>query len=287
MRDILTSPRVEDMKRKRKKYRIRLSILLSILFVSVFGALAYFSGYSRVTITTITVSGNHIIDTSDIKNAVTADLSGRYMHLFSRSNALIYPKNKIYNDLVSLFPRIETLKIYRTGLNTLAIGLVERAGAYLYCGETIPQNQNDVGEHCFFVNDNGYIFDKAPYFSGNVYFKYYMKLPITGSPLGSQMLPKEQFQPLVNFIEKIKDLGFDPIYMQSQENGENVLYLNHQAGGVSPTILFNMSNDLPTIFQNLRIAMDKPEFADEIHSKYDTLQYIDLRFKNKVLYKFQ
>jgi hypothetical protein len=33
--------------------------------------------------------------------------------------------------------------------------------------------------------------------------------------------------------------------------------------------------------------MKKQEFADEIISKYDDLLYIDLRFKNKVFYKFK
>jgi hypothetical protein len=43
---------------------------------------------------------------------------------------------------------------------------------------------------------------------------------------------------------------------------------------------------LDIILDNLSVSMGKPEFANDIHSKYDTLLYIDLRFDNKVLYKF-
>jgi hypothetical protein len=288
MRDILTSPRMEDIKRKKKRFRFRLTLLFLILFVAIVGALAYFSTDRRITISDIQVSGNHIIDTEDVKTVVQSDMAGRYAHVFARANTFIYPKRKIYNDLLTSFPRIQSLSVYRTHLMTLHIDIVERAGAYLYCGSDVPQTQTDVGENCFFVNDNGYIFDKAPYFSGNVYFKYY--LPQSDgleSPLGSQLLSPTTFQTLTHFIEKIRDLKLDPVYLSTQDADVYVLHLNHAPGATSPVILFKNNADLTSILENLTTAINQPEFANDIHSKYDTLQYIDLRFKNKVLYKFQ
>ena len=54
-----------------------------------------------------------------------------------------------------------------------------------------------------------------------------------------------------------------------------------------PKIIFKEDNDLGVILDNFATAMGEKEFANEINSKYDTLLYIDLRFKNKVLYKFE
>ena len=46
-------------------------------------------------------------------------------------------------------------------------------------------------------------------------------------------------------------------------------------------------DDLTIMLENLSSAMSKSEFADEIKERYDTLSYIDLRFDNKVIYKFE
>lgn len=287
MRDILTSPRMEDLKRKRRVSRMRLLILLSILFVTIIGALSYFSGNHRLTIHTITVTGTRIINTDDVQEAVQNDLAGKYVYLFARSDTLIYPHDRIYRDLIRTFPRIDTLSVTRSGWNTLHVAITERAGAFLYCGSQIPTQEKDLGENCYFVNNDGYIFDKAPYFSGNVYFKYYLALGAANdNPLSAQMLTPDRFHELTRFIDRIEALGLKPIYLTIDDDGLHTLYLQHEPQATAPVITFNADNDLDTIADNFSIAMSKLEFANDIHSKYATLLYIDLRFKNKVLYKF-
>ncbi|MFA6515343.1 MAG: hypothetical protein WCT42_03725 [Candidatus Paceibacterota bacterium] len=288
MRDIPTSPRIIEIKHKRRIRRLRLIILFFILFISIVGALSFFSSNKHIVINKVVVIGTHIIDQEDIEKEVYKNISGKYIYLFSRNNSLIYPHSKIYKNLLLKFPRIESLSVGRDNLNTLQIKIVERTGAYLYCGEEVPENKNDVGENCYFINNDGFIFDKAPYFSGNVYFKYYMKIENeAGNPQGKQMTNVENFYNLARFIDKITALGFKPIYIVKDQDGTNYLYLNHGANGTLPKIVFKNDADLSVIQDNLLLSMKKKEFADEINSKYNTLLYIDLRFKNKVLYKFQ
>jgi hypothetical protein len=71
------------------------------------------------------------------------------------------------------------------------------------------------------------------------------------------------------------------------KDGINSLYMDHGVNDTLPKILFKNDADLENILENLSLAMKKSEFASEINSKYNKLLYIDLRFKNKVLYKFQ
>ncbi len=288
MRDVLTSPRVKDMKHKRRVSRIRLLVLILILIVAIIGALAYFSGSHRLTIHTVTVTGTQIINISDVQSVVNNDLAGKYVYLFTRADTIIYPHDRIYKDLTHAFPRIQTLTITRSGWNTLQVSIAERAGAFLYCGTHIPENKIDQGENCYYVNNDGYIFDKAPYFSGNIYFKYYLDLGSnTDNPLGTQMVSPDRFHQLTGFVDKVTALGFKPIYISLDASGIYKLYLDHSAVASSPIILFNADNDLSTIADNLSDAMKTSEFANDINSKYATLLYIDLRFKDKVLYKFQ
>jgi hypothetical protein len=288
MRDIPTSPRIIEIKRNRRIRNIRLSILFFILIFILVGALAFFSNDKHVVIDNIEITGTHIIDHDQVLKQINSDLSGRYAYLFSRSNSFIYPHKIIYNNLLLNFPRIESLSITKDGPKNLKINITERVGSYLYCGLNVPENKEQIGENCFFLNNDGFIFDKAPYFSGNVYFKYYMALPEgVESPLGKQMTDVVHFHQLARFIDGVISLGFKPIYLVVDQEGNHSLYLEHNVNITTPKIIFKNDNDLGVILDNLSLSMKKKEFADEINSKYNTLLYIDLRFNNKVLYKFQ
>jgi hypothetical protein len=101
------------------------------------------------------------------------------------------------------------------------------------------------------------------------------------------MIEKNRFHELVRFIDGITALGFKSSSLVISSEGICSLYLQSPSSNVNPIIIFKNDNDIVTILDNLSTAMKKKEFANEINSKYDTLSYIDLRFKNKVLYKFQ
>ncbi len=287
MRDIPTSPRIVEIRRKRRIRKIRTIVVFVILFFLVITALSFLSANKKMWIDNITVEGNHIIDEEEIEDEIFKNISGRYIYLFSRSNSLIYPEKRVYKNLLLNFPRIESLSIGRDNFKTLHIKITERVGAFLYCGADVPLLKKDVGENCYFINNDGLIFDRAPYFSGNIYFKYYVKLSDETNPLGKQMISVEDFHQITRFIDNIENLGLKPIYISLGEDGTNSLYLEHQENSTMPKILFKNDADLEVLQDNFSLAMQKKEFADEINSKYNTLLYIDLRFKNKVLYKFQ
>jgi len=288
MRDIPTSPRIIEINHKRHVRRVRLFILSSILLFVVIYTLSFFSGNKYVIIDKIEITGTHIINQDDIEKEIRNDISGKYFYLFAKNNSFIYPEKQIYNNLISKFPRIEKLSINHNNIKTIKINILERVGSFLYCGEFIPENKDEIGENCYFINNDGYIFDKAPYFSGNIYFKYYLKLEGDNfDPLGRQMINVDSFHKISRFIDSVTSIGLKSIYIVMDQDNTNYLYLNHSEGGTIPKIIFkNDDENLEIIQDNLSVAMKKKEFADEIFSKYNTLQYIYLRFKNKVLYKF-
>ena len=287
MKDLPTSPRITQIKRKRKVGLIRLIILCTILFISIIGGLSYFSFDRRLAIKDTLINGTSIISWDEVSKKVDEGLSGKNLFLISKRNSFIYTHDKLKESLMKAFPRIEELDIKVRDLN-LVLNIKERLGSYLYCGLTLPDVKEEVGENCYFVNNDGYIFDKAPYFSGDIYFKYYTDINIGGgSPLGSQVFTPDRFHSVARFIDGVTALGFKPVYLVKTDDGIYSLYLKAKGANSNPKIMFKEENDLSLILDNLSIAMSKKEFANEINSKYDTLSYIDLRFKNKVLYKFQ
>ena len=292
-RDIISSPRVVEIKRAKRKTKIRLFVLYVIFMAVIILGLSFLSQWNKMKIDKINVIGAHIIWESDIQKKVETDISGKYFYLFSKSNAFLFPKSYIYNDLITSFTRIEKLTITRADLKTLNITLTERTGSFLWCGERIPEKLDEIGENCYFINNDGYIFDKAPYFSGNLYFKFYIPLEKSenNSPLTKQVLPKEKFISLMGFVDKITSLGFKPAYIRYNSNNTAELYLESKIGDTSPKIIFSTeagnNDDLKQLADDFSLAMKKPEFAEEIKNNYNRLLYIDLQFKNKVLYKLQ
>ncbi len=258
MRDIPTSPRIIEIRHKRRIRRIRLSILFLILIILIIGVLSYLSSNKKVVIDTFEINGTHIINKEDIEEKIKNDIGGKYIYLFSKANTFIYPHKKIYNNLLINIPRIETLSISRVGLKTLKIEITERTGEFLYCGNNIPENKEDVGENCYFVNNDGYIFDRAPYFSGNVYFKYYMSLGEgNADPLAKQMMEVEKFYQMVRFVDGVTSIGFKPIYLVKGTDGTNSLYLDNNTNESLPKIIFKDSDNLEILLDNLSLAMKK------------------------------
>lgn len=287
MKDIPKSIHLIKMRRQRRKRFVKFFCFSFIVLALLTYFLGRLSSNYQLVLNDIKITGLKIIDQEEVEGSIKKNIIGKYIYIFDKSNFLIYPKQKIYDDLLNNFPRIEKLAVYREGLNTLAIDITERAGAYLYCGKEVPINKQEIGENCYFVNNDGYIFDRAPYFSGNIYFKYFLDLNIEGENfLGIQMMEPDRFLSIMRFIEDIKSLKFKPIYITFEENNIASIYLQTKSE-VVPKIIFREKDDLNILFENLKIAMEQKEFSDEIWQKYDKLLYIDLRFENKVLYKFE
>lgn len=285
MKDIPKSVHLIQKKRHRRKRFAFVSVLTIFLIVIIIIFLGRLSSNSQLVLSKIKINGLKIIEQEEIELIIKENLEGKYLYLFDKSNFLIYPRQHIYNDLLIKIPRIKNLSVYRKGFDTLQIDIEEREGSYLYCGPSIPLNELEIGENCYFINNDGFIFDQAPYFSGDIYFKYFLELDNDGSYLGVQMMEPNRFQRLTRFIENIRSLNFIPVYLFLEKDGLVSLYLK-KTGSNYPKIIFKEDDDIKILFENLKLAVEQKEFIDEINEKYDNLQYIDLRFENKVLYKF-
>lgn len=287
MRDIPKSPRIIEIRKKRQKKIIKLSIFSVVIFAGLIFGLSCLSKEKHITINKIKVSGAYVLNEENIIEVTKNELSGKFLYLFARNNTFIYPKNEILESLLKNFPRIEELSLSLNGLNDLEINIKERKGEYLYCGEKIPEDKNLLGDNCYFLNDEGLIFDEAPYFSGDIYFKFYISMAKGLDPLGKKLLDTQRFHELTYFFNRINKTVLKTVYFEMGSDGINNLYLEKKNNIINPKIIFKDEDSLEILLENLTLAMGKEEFYNELMSKYDSLEYIDLRFKNKILYKFR
>ncbi|MCX6747702.1 MAG: hypothetical protein NTW98_02020, partial [Candidatus Nomurabacteria bacterium] len=143
-------------------------------------------------------------------------------------------------------------------------------------------------KNCYFMNEAGYIFDKAPYFSGNVYFKFFGVLDQkTENPLGQSYFP-ENFSKMVSLLDSVKSFDLKPASLFIKEDMDIILYLKSNTFSPdSHKIIFNTNSDIPKILENLHASITTEPLKSELKKKYEDLLYIDLRFGNKIYYKFR
>ncbi|MDR3519270.1 MAG: hypothetical protein P4L63_00020 [Candidatus Pacebacteria bacterium] len=313
-RNVLNSARLLELKKNRKKNFLN-KILFSFLgILVVFILLAFLSRLSSLNIQNIEVTGNQIVDTNAIKQEIEQEMSGKYFWLFPKTNIFLYPQNMIVKDLQNKFKRLENISLSIKNDKTLAVSVSERKALYTWCGNTPPSVSN-VGiqqdesltsvNTCYFVDENGYIFDQAPYFSGEVYFKLYgapdvgrqdaSTRPTSGGlstdgndsdPSGSYF-SEQYFKQLIVFKNILVGFGLKSISLYVTPDQDAEVFLANQAPSTNePEIIFKLNGDYDNIAENLEAALTTEPLQTQFKNKYSTLQYIDLRFGNKVYYKF-
>ncbi|MDE2399810.1 MAG: hypothetical protein KGL67_02260 [Patescibacteria group bacterium] len=291
-RNVLNSPRLSELKKKKQKIFVRKVVIFGILLLIIIGILSYVSRIKRLNISAVEVQGNKVIDTEAVMAAVNKETSGYYFWLFPKTNLFLYPKSKIKSDLANQFKRFQNITIDTQNNKTLAISVTERIPEYTWCGATPPATGNDK-ETCYFLDKDGYIFDQAPYFSGGVYFKFYGKtdqangLPIASDNPSGSYVAKGYFDKLISFKDTLASISLKPSMLYIEDTGDIDVFLSKvKVSSATPKIVFKQTSDFQKIAENFRAALGTEPLQSKFKNQYSALEYIDLRFDNKVYYKF-
>jgi len=236
----------------------------------IVGVPIFFARTSYLQINAILVSGNSVVATSRVEDVVRSVLSGNYWYVFPKSNIFLYPKNALQKALYEASSRIEIVEISTTPPHTIAVSLREREVRALWCpGEVLSD--------CFFLDSRGFVFDRAPSFTKNVYFVY--RGNIEGDPIGKQYISKDLFRKAELFTEHIRSLGLDPVSLVYTDDDEATISLAQ--GG---SILFSLRDDITKNTSNLESVLLDSSLG-LVKNGALTVLSIDLRYGNKVILK--
>ncbi len=273
------------IERQRKKFRKKI-ILFFVLFFLMVLLLSWLSKLEKFDIQNINITGNLsagrqdlTVKEDDIFKIITENISGKYFKLFSKSNILIYPKVKIEKELLDSFPQIKEIKISFGDFQSITIDVIERKPYAIWCDGLMD-------EKCYFMDSFAYLYEEAPSFSNNVYFKYLGDLDdvATSTPIDNilrQIYLKEaedgQFERVNLFIRFLKDININSYKLIIKENNDYELFFNNES-----KLIFDGKQNFEEIFENLQATLI--ELGDLEDKEFE---YIDLRFDRKILYKFR
>jgi len=281
-RNVLNSPGLWELRKHRRRVFLYKIFIFLFLISIICYCLVYISRDSNLNISEIKISGNKVIETSLIKEVVEKELAGNYLYFFPKTNFIIYPQNKIKTELENKFKRIKDIFVNDKNIQTLEISLTERTASYTWCGDT-AENTVSADQKCYFMDEDGFIFDEAPYFSGEVYFKFFGPADI------GTYFSEKNFKQIVYFKNTLVTMDLKPVSLRiiKDEGDVKILLSSKNKMQAGPYITFKIDSDYQNIIENLETALDTEPLLSNFKNKYSSLEYIDLRFGNKVYYKFK
>lgn len=278
MSNIALSQREEYLKKKRKKRLVKLWLVLSLIIAVLILVIVFFR-LQRFRISTVTLSGGVLVKEEDISSTTKDFINGNYFWLFPRNSYFLYPHDKLEILLKERFQRIDTISVNSENFQTINVKVTERNLNALWC-DAPPEIVSS--EKCYFMDNFGTIFAEAPNFSGDAYFKYYGLIATTSAPIGSQYIAStSKFREIGEFIVRAQKLSLHPVYLLATDL-EGQFTMGLAGGGV---IYIDTKEPISKIADNLE-ALLRSISTTTMYSAQN-IDYIDLRFGNKLFYKLK
>ena len=254
------------LRARRRRERILRVSLLALGLAVVLGSLVALAYLPRVTITTIDLEGLSTIPQEEVRAAVERELSQRYFFLLPKRNIFLYPRAGIERALLAAYPKLRTATVSFTDFNRIRVTVEERSPFALWCEE----------DRCSFLDRDGFLYAKAPEFSGTVFIKYYGVAD--GGPVGGRYLTPHIFRSLSALVTELGGRLGEPVSVSVAGEDVEVRFLD----GFS--LFLSLADKPEDSLERLTLALS----AEPLKGKeLARLSYIDLRFGDRVVYKFK
>ncbi len=256
---------------RRKKARLFALLAGVFIFVLIFIGLIWGSYHPALNINKVEVNGLKMLQERTIKTFIDAQLSDGELHLFSLYNELLLPRRKLANNLQSNFPRIKNVEIpFSILTQKLQVTIVERTPTYIWCADV-------ASTACYNVDELGYIFAKRV--AGEQTQKnlqvIHSKID-SEKPLREHVLKGELFTQLLLIFNNVSKVS--GLFVKSVDIVDTDAMVEFKGGWF---VKMDLKGDVQAQLGNLKTLLDSREIKESI----DVLEYIDLRFNNRVYYK--
>jgi hypothetical protein len=259
-----------------KKRRHRVSILsyrkiLGALFFLIIacGALYYFTS-QRFQISEVSITGLSQTPEADVREYIDVQLLQKKFYVLPGNVIWFLSPDAIAAGLMQTFPTIKSVVVKRRYPRTLEVHITEYNGWGILChGEP---------EECFWIDRAGVAFDRAPGFSGIIVPKILDKRE-RELKLGERQISDAMMSLIAYFDERAVSNAYLQSLQFTIDARDQTLRVTTRTGW---DILLLESTDPVAAYKNLTLALE-----GEIKDKAQNLSYVDLRFGNRIFYKFK
>ncbi len=307
--------RSENLKTKKRVGKIVIFLVITGIILS---GLIYLLYLPALSIRSIFIQGNDILNTKDIESSIEETLAGKYFYFFPKKSILIYPAKTISEKLEQQFPRILSLEVGVGDYDSLVVNIKERDSDVIWCkddnlphdvlGQTIEddslsssspkqiftERENLSSQNCYFSDNMGFIFAPAPYFSNNVFLE--LSGFLADEPLATKPLPLSSYTVVTHFAKNLAKIFAKTDYNEYRLIKIAILDNNNYEALIADTsdpdngrwkIFFDNDDSAEDLTSNLFTILNSDPFKKEMTLKKGKLASIDLRYGKKVFYRFK
>ena len=219
------------------------------------------------------VEGAKKVPTELISQYVDAVLDNGSHQMLSRRNIFMYPRVVLEKAVQGYFPRIRSAKIFRSAVlaTAVTVSVEEREPYALWCEDAT---------RCFTLDDGGFIF--AEYWADSderpaTPYVFHGGVASAENPIGQRFAPGH-LAGLVALLSLAGQAGFEPRAI-SIGNGQDILITLSEGF----TLKASFGQDANALMKNLQLVLS----SGPLKGKDSELEYVDLRFNNRVYYKLK
>lgn len=258
--------------RRRRALFIKLFVALLLVAGAAWGV-SYVSYLPQVTIQEVDVVGAKDVSAQAVGDEVRSILDSEPRRFISKRNIFFYPRVEIEEAVASAFPRIKSVSVSRGSLTstTLTLAVEERKAFALWC---------DLFDSCYDMDEGGYLFAKESASSTgmNTNFIFTGGLATSSTePIGNSFVPAH-LPGLVVLLRALGQAGFNPSGVHIASGKDFTVPLREGF-----LLKASFGQDATLLARNLELVLS----SDALQGKAQELEYVDLRFGDRVYYKLK
>lgn len=264
-----------EKEEEKKPRRLLPRILFWFVIIALLTGGVVALRHPSLQIVTVEVEGTEVLDPEIIKGNANEYLRGKVLWVFPRSSIFLASSKKIEARTRELSTRVESAEVEKNSFQRVTITITEYKPSYVWC-------RYDEPSECYFMTDSGVVYSEAPQFSGAVYTR------IIAGPeeaLPFQALTTLDLERIAVYKAELPKKGIYPEVF-TYRDGRMLTITASTKTNPSTEILLFADTPAETTLDSIVAALRTPEFSAQYQAGKKLL-YIDLRTKNRVVYRFE
>lgn len=257
----------------KKRLTILLHSFLCMVFLGVIIFVFLFSSFMQIK--KINLEGLEDLSHADVESVMMETYEGKYLGILPKDNYCLFPDGEIAKILKERFRKISEVSVEKRFPDEAVVKIKERDSLLLWCS----------GGPCYLVDESGFAYMGVDFSSPDIEQNRLIKIIDTSAKplaIGDKVLSREYIDFVLAAVNRFpKESG-----MELLEEGNTPSRLAGEISFISKDgAKIALSTDLPLdqTMKTLNLFMQK-ELPEQKRAELD---YLDLRFENRVYYKLK
>ena len=268
--------RKSPLRARRRRIRAGIAFSIMLVLIGIGYGVHYVSYLPQFNVRTVVVEGAERLPQQLVRTYVESELHSGSYRFIAPTNILTYPREALEIAVANFFPRIKSVSISRASLlATAAVVHVEERSAFArWC----PSSATELESECSIMDESGFIFASASSTNLTSSTAYVFSGGIaSSSPIG-KTFEAGHIPGILALLRLLQNANFVPLGADVvDEKDFNV----HLGQGFFLKVSFGGNPDV--LVRNLQLVLN----SEVLQGKQSSIEYIDLRFGNRVYYKLR